>query len=648
MSKESPALKGLNPKQKEAVKTTGGPVLILAGAGSGKTRALTHRVAYLLEKDVAPENILAITFTNKAAGEIKERVKKLIRSQRAPIMGTFHSLCVRILRLDADKIGYGKNFVIYDAEDQMSLVKQIMTEKGFDPKKTAPNAVLGRISWAKNKMISWKRFKAKYGEEDFYNKTVTAVYEDYQQRLQKFNAMDFDDLIMLTVLLLKKNPKTAEKYQKLFKYILVDEYQDTNMSQYELVKILAEKYKNLFVIGDDYQSIYGWRNADIRNILNFEKDYPDAKIIEMAQNYRSTKKIIEAAQHIIKKNEDQRHKKLWTENDDGQAIKIVEVANEREEGDYVIEAIRKAKAKEFKLKDVAVLYRTHAQSRAIEEAFLKANMPYKIIGGVKFYERREVKDILAYLRFISNPEDIISFGRMYNVPPRKIGKVSYNKILAEYQKKKPVMQILEESDYPAFHILHATLKGFATKSEQYPVTKLTKYVLDKIGYKEYLDPTGKSLDGQARWENIQELFTVTRKYDKEKPKEGLAKFLEEVALIQETDNLDKGNDVVTLMTVHSAKGLEFPQIFMIGMEEHLFPHARSIMEPKELAEERRLCYVGITRAMNDLHLTFCRRRTIFGSSEHTLPSRFLMELPGHLVDFQQDNSVDEDDIVYYS
>jgi len=648
MSKDSPALKGLNPKQKEAVQTIDGPVLILAGAGSGKTRALTHRVAYLLEKGVAPENILAITFTNKAAGEIKERVGKLVKSQRMPLMGTFHSLCVRILRMDADKIGYGKNFVIYDAGDQLSLVKQIMTEQGFDPKKTAPNAVLGRISWAKNKMIGWKKFKEQYGEEDFYHKTVTAVYEDYQQQLQKFNAMDFDDLIMLTVRLLKKDQKTAEKYQKLFKYTLVDEYQDTNMSQYELVKILSAKHKNLFVIGDDYQSIYGWRNADIRNILNFEKDYPNAKIIEMTQNYRSTKKIIKAAQHIIQKNEDQRHKKLWTENDDGQAVKIVEVANEREEGKYVIEAIRKGQGRGIKLKDTAVLYRTHAQSRAIEESFLRANVPYKIIGGVKFYERREIKDILAYLRFISNPEDVVNFGRVYNIPPRKIGKVSYNKILAEYQKKKSIMQVLEESDYPAFHLLYAILKGFMTKSEEYSVTKLAKYVLDKIAYKEYLDPTGRSLDGQARWENIQELFTVTRKYDKEKPQEGLAKFLEEVALIQETDKIDKGSNVVTLMTVHSAKGLEFPQVFMIGMEEHLFPHARSIMEPKELAEERRLCYVGITRAMGDLHMTFCRQRTIFGSSENTLPSRFLLELPGHLVDFQQDTSVEEDEILYYS
>ncbi len=648
MSKEHISLKGLNSKQIEAVKTINGPVLILAGAGSGKTKALTHRIAYLLEKEVSSNNILAITFTNKAAGEIKERVQKLIKSQKAPLMGTFHSLCVRILRVDADKIGYGKNFVIYDSDDQISLIKQIMTEKGFDIKKTAPGAILGRISWAKNKIIGWKKFKEQYGEEDFYNKTVSSIYEDYQQRLCRFNAMDFDDLIMLAVLLLKKNPEIAERYQNLFKYILVDEYQDTNISQYELIKTLAAKHKNLFVIGDDYQSIYGWRNADIRNILNFEKDYPNAKIIEMTQNYRSTKKIIEAAQYIIKKNENQRHKKLWTENEDGQAIKIVEVPNEREEGNYVIETIRKTKAKGYKLKDFAILYRTHAQSRAIEESFLKSNIPYKIIGGVKFYERREIKDILAYLKFILNPEDVVSFGRIYNIPPRKIGKVSYNKILSEYQKKKPIMQVLEESDYPSFHILHAILRGFIEKSETYTVTKLAKYVLDKVGYKEYLDPTGRSLDGQARWENIQELFTVIQKYDKEKLKEGLAKFLEEVALIQETDKLDKGNDVVTLMTVHSAKGLEFPQVFIIGMEEHLFPHAKSIMNPKELEEERRLCYVGITRAMNDLYLTFCRQRTIFGSSEHSLPSRFLMELPGHLVDFQQDTSVDEDDIIYYS
>ncbi len=502
MSKKTDPLAGLNPKQREAAETIDGPVLILAGAGSGKTKALTHRIAYLLEKGVAPENILAITFTNKAAGEIKERVKRLVNAQKLPLMGTFHSLCVRILRMDADKIGYGKNFVIYDSEDQKSLVKQIMAEKGFDVKKTAPNAILGRISWAKNKMISAKRFKGDDDEGGFFNKTVATVYEEYQQKLQKFNAMDFDDLIMLTVLLLKKNPQTAEKYQRLFKYILVDEYQDTNMSQYELIRIFATKHKNLFVIGDDYQSIYGWRNADIQNILNFEKDYPKAKIIEMTQNYRSTKKIIEAAQHIISKNKDQRHKKLWTENDDGQTIKIVELADEREEGNYVIEAIMKSKAKGYTLKDSTVLYRTHAQSRAIEESFLKANIPYKIIGGVKFYERREIKDILAYLRFISNPQDIISFGRIYNIPPRKIGKISYNKITSEYQKKKSIMQILEESDYPAFHSLHALLRGLIKSNESMTVTKLTKHILGKVAYKEYLDPTGKSLDGQARWENI--------------------------------------------------------------------------------------------------------------------------------------------------
>lgn len=646
MSTEFSSLKALNNKQIEAVKTIDGPVLILAGAGSGKTRALTHRVAYLMEKGIASENILAITFTNKAAEEIKERVKKLIGRRRVPFMGTFHSLCVRILRLEADKIGYGKNFVIYDEEDQISLVKQIMTEEGFDPKKIAAGAVLGKISWAKNKMMSWKKFKETCEEKDFFSKTVAVIYERYQKNLQKFNAMDFDDLITFTVLLLRENPKTAEKYQNLFKYILVDEYQDTNMSQYELVRILAAKHKNLFVIGDDFQSIYKWRNADIRNILNFEKDYPEAKIIEMTQNYRSTKKIIEAAQHIISKNKSQRHKKLWTENKDGEHIKLVETANERGEGEYVTESIKEGLSKGYKLKDFAVLYRTHAQSRAIEESFLRASIPYKIIGGVKFYERREIKDVLAYLRFIFNPQDIVSFGRIYNIPPRKIGKISYNKILSEY-RKKPVMDILRESGYPAFGSLHALLKGFAEKSERMNVTQLTKHILEKIEYRQYLDPTGRSLDGQGRWENIQELFTVTKKYDKEKPREGLSKFLEEVALIQEVDKMNNEDNVAVLMTVHSAKGLEFPHVFMIGMEEQLFPHARSIMDPAELEEERRLCYVGITRAMTNLHMTFCRKRTIFGSPGHTLPSRFLLELPGHLVSFRQDET-DEGDIIYYS
>lgn len=642
----SDIFKNLNDKQKEAVETIDGPVLILAGAGSGKTKALTHRIGYLLEKGVSPENILAITFTNKAANEIKSRVKKLIKTKRLPLMGTFHSLCVRLLRVEIDKIGYGKNFVIYDSADQQSLIKQVMAEKGIDIKKMNPHAILNRISWSKNKLIGWKKFKQESDEKDFFNKTVAAIYEEYQKRLQKANAMDFDDLIMLTVELLKKNKEVAEKYQNLFKYILVDEYQDTNLSQYQLVKILAEKHKNLFVIGDDYQSIYGWRNADIRNILYFEKDYPDVKIIEMAQNYRSTQNILEAAQNIIAKNKTQRHKKLWTKNKKGELLQIVELPTEREEGQYIIDTIRESLKRGNQHKDFTILYRTHAQSRAIEESFLKAGMPYKIIGGVKFYERKEIKDILAYLRFILNPEDIVSFGRIYNIPPRRIGKVSYDKILDAYKKERSVIKILDGYSNPIFTNLSVLLKDFIAKSKEYPITKLTKYILEKIQYKEYLDPTGKSLDGQARWENVQELFTVLTKYNKEKPREGLQKMIEEVALVQETDKIDDLDNVVNLMTVHSAKGLEFPHVFMIGMEEHLFPHARSIMNPKDLEEERRLCYVGITRAQKDIHLTFCKQRHIYGNTEYTLPSRFLMEIPGHLVNFKTNSELDDETIKY--
>ncbi|MDX1373257.1 MAG: UvrD-helicase domain-containing protein, partial [Nitrososphaeraceae archaeon] len=397
-------------------------------------------------------------------------------------MGTFHSLCVRLLRVQADKIGYGKNFVIYDSADQLSLVKQLMVERGIDVKKMNPNAILGRISWAKNKMIDAKSFKNKSDTKDFFNKNVASLYEDYQARLVKANAMDFDDLIMNTVKLLKEHENVATKYQNLFKYILVDEYQDTNLSQYELVKILAEKHKNLFVIGDDYQSIYGWRNADIRNILNFEKDYPEVKVIEMTQNYRSTKKIIEAAQHIIAKNEAQRHKKLWTDNEDGHPVKVSELPTEREEGQYIIDTIKKGGQR---YKDFAVLYRTHAQSRSIEEAFLKSGIPYKIIGGVKFYERREIKDILSYLKFALNPEDIVSFGRIYNIPPRRIGKASYKKITDAYIKERQITKILDDSDNPAFHNLSILLQDFIKKTDQYSVSKLARYVLDKISYREY-------------------------------------------------------------------------------------------------------------------------------------------------------------------
>lgn len=612
-------LEGLNPAQREAVETTEGPVLILAGAGSGKTKALTHRLAYLIsEKKVAPESILAVTFTNKAAGEMKERMGRLIGDDiKLPWMGTFHSICVKILRREAKHLGYPSNFTIYDSQDQLSVVKKVMQDKGMDTKQYNPNAVLYYISGAKNEFIGPDDY-GQYVNSPF-EEVVHGVYKEYQKYLKTIGAMDFDDLLLLCVRLFEDQVEVLEKYQRIFRYILIDEYQDTNQVQYMWAKMLSSKHKNICVVGDDSQSIYGFRGANFRNILNFERDYPGAKVIKLEQNYRSTKNILRAADELIKCNRHRTDKTLFTENPDGSAIQIYQALNEKDEAEFIATEIRGlAFAEKCTWGDFAVLYRTNAQSRAAEESFLRYSIPYKVVGGIKFYERREIKDILAYLRLINNPDDRIAFERIVNVPARGIGS-------------KTVMKYLQglsslSSDIPEKIVNFLKMvEGFRAQSLEVGVADLIEIIAEKSGYKGYLlDGTA---EGEARWENVLELKSVASYTDATMVEKRLESFLEKIALYQDSDELDQNADVVTLMTLHSSKGLEFPIVFMIGMEEGLLPHARSVVDENEVEEERRLCYVGITRARKKLYLIYASGRIYFGNPVANVPSRFLSEIP---------------------
>ena len=630
---------GLNEKQLEAIQTTEGPVLVIAAAGSGKTKVLTHRIAHLIQRGIKPENILAVTFTNKAAGEMRERVRNLLKNSSVlPLLGTFHSISARLLRNELGKLDlpYDSNFVIYDTEDQLGVIKKVMEELEIDSKKTNPRAILSRISEAKTNLAGPEEYVK--SAKDFFSKTVARIYPLYQKNLETSNAMDFDDLLFLTVKMLKQEKNILEKYQNLFRYILVDEYQDTNKPQYLFLKMLAQKHKNIMAVGDDYQSIYLFRQADIRNILSFEKDYPEAKIVFLEQNYRSTQNILAAAQNIISNNKFQRHKNLWTENQEGEKILLAELSNEREEGGFITDEIKKGLKTGADLNDFCILYRTHAQSRAIEEAMLKAGLPYKIIGGLKFYERKEVKDILAYLRLLLNPTDNFSLERIHNVPSRGVGKKTFEKIL-ETQKQKSSKSVFElfkdhreELDKKALSglaSLSKTMNSLEEKLDEFYLSKLIKKLLQEIDYQKFLQE--KTVDSESRWENVKELLTVTAKYDSLKSRESLPIFLEEVSLIQETDQIKNQEKNVTLMTMHASKGLEFPTVFLAGMEEGLFPHPRSTLDPVELEEERRLCYVGITRAKEKLYLTHCQNRMVYGSSQFNPISRFVSEIPEDFV-----------------
>lgn len=643
-------LQQLNGKQREAVLQTEGPVLVLAGAGSGKTRALTFRVAYLvLEKKIPPKNILAVTFTNKAAGEMMARVKKLLGlpestspfSQYLPHVGTFHSICVRILRKEIEKIGYKRNFVIYDDQDQLAVMKRAMKEAGVSAEQIKPQAILHAISDAKNKLIDFELFAQSTGS--FFEDQVSKCFTNYQGQLKKADAVDFDDIILLTVKIFKKYPDILERYQDLFRYILVDEYQDTNHAQYTFLKMLSAKRKNICVVGDDWQSIYGWRGADVRNILEFEKDYPDAKVVMLEQNYRSTQNILDAAHGVISRNVNRKDKTLWTDNGRGDLLVLHEARDEKDEARFVVERIGELKKERgYRLDDFAVLYRTNAQSRALEEAFLKAGIPYKIVGGVKFYQRKEIKDILAYLHFIQNPNDRTNFERIINEPKRGLGQKTVGVIfqIAESEKAS-ILSVLSGFDpskladgiYKIAKAKSRAFKdfvGFVAKmsdfSKKNPVSKLIDAVYRESGYEAMLAKGGE--EGMIRHENVQELLTVAKKYDGQE--DGLEVFLEEVALVSQTDRDLEAKEMVPLMTLHSAKGLEYDVIFVVGMEEGLLPHSRAVINEKEMEEERRLCYVGITRAKKQAHLLYTSARSIYGSTQISIRSRFLDEIDSNL------------------
>ncbi|MGY4713728.1 DNA helicase PcrA [Bacillus amyloliquefaciens] len=640
-------LSGLNPVQQEAVKTTDGPLLLMAGAGSGKTRVLTHRIAYLMaEKHVAPWNILAITFTNKAAREMKERVESILGPGADEIwISTFHSMCVRILRRDIDRIGINRNFSILDTADQLSVIKGILKERNIDPKKFDPRSILGSISSAKNELIEPEEFAKTAG--GYYDQVTSDVYTDYQKKLLKNQSLDFDDLIMTTIKLFERVPEVLEFYQRKFQYIHVDEYQDTNRAQYLLVKQLAARLENICVVGDSDQSIYRWRGADIANILSFEKDYPSANVILLEQNYRSTKRILQAANEVIKNNSNRKPKNLWTENDEGIKLSYYSGDNEFGEGQFVAGKIYELHSSgRRKLSDIAILYRTNAQSRVIEETLLKSGLNYNIVGGTKFYDRKEIKDILAYLRLVSNPDDDISFTRIVNVPKRGVGATSLEKIaLYAAMNGMSMFQAIKQVDFIGVSAKAANaLDGFGamienlTNMQDYlSITELTEEILEKTEYREMLKAE-KSIEAQSRLENIDEFLSVTKNFEQKSEDKSLVAFLTDLALIADIDQLDQkeeesgGKDAVTLMTLHAAKGLEFPVVFLMGMEEGVFPHSRSLMEEAEMEEERRLAYVGITRAEEELYLTNAKMRTLFGRTNMNPESRFIREIPGDLLE----------------
>ena len=634
-------LEELNNKQKEAVENTEGPVLVIAGAGSGKTKVLTHKIAFLIqEKQVKPWNILAITFTNKAANEMKQRVENLLSDSSNDIwMGTFHSICVRILRRYIDRIGFDSSFIIFDTSDQRTLVKDCLKELKVDDKLFTDRAVLSEISNAKNEMLEPRAYSVKYAN-DFRKETIGKVYELYQKRLRENNAIDFDDIINYTIKILTENQDVLEYYTEKFKYVLVDEYQDTNKAQFMLISILASKYGNITVVGDNDQGIYSFRGADISNILNFERDFPGTKIIKLEQNYRCTGNILKAANAVIKHNETKYDKKLWTENNEGNIPCIYSGDDEYDEASYIINQIRFLKTEEyFKFSDFAVLYRMNSQSRAIEDILRREDIPYKIIGGLKFYERKEIKDIIAYLRLIFNPSDNMSLKRIINEPKRGIGKTSLDNIAKISEETGDSMyDIIKNAEKYGLNRVYLNSREFIeaieelrSKKDNMLISDLIKETLKKTGYTKALE-LENTVEAETRIQNLDEFLTVAIEFEEESADNTLAEFLEGITLSSDVDNLEDEEESVTLMTLHSAKGLEFPVVFLVGMEEGIFPGYKSIGEPKELEEERRLFYVGITRAKQYLYLTCAKRRTIFGSTSYNSISRFVKEIPSELLD----------------
>ncbi len=648
----------LNPAQREAVEKTEGPVLILAGAGSGKTKVLTTRIAYLIEdKGVQAPNILAITFTNKAANEMRERVEQNIGPETKDMwISTFHSCCVRILRKDINKIGYNRSFVIYDSADQVTLVKDCLKELNLSDKVFEPKAVISAISGAKDKLYTPKQFKD-INMADNRMVKIADIYALYQDRLKRNSALDFDDLILKTVELFKANDEVLAYYRSRFRYIMVDEYQDTSKAQYELIKLLAREHQNICVVGDDDQSIYGWRGADIRNILEFEKDYDNVHVVKLEQNYRSTQVILDAANKVISNNIERKRKKLWSEKKEGELIKIQLTGSEIEEADFIADSIAQIARKENRpYKDFAVLYRANAQARPVEDALNRSQIPYNIYGGTKFYERKEIKDLLAYLRVIQNPQDDISIKRIINVPRRGIGLRTIEKIEDRANlKQESIYSVLIdiETNSDISTKARASISGFVdiigtlrTIKEVYPVSKLIEKVLDTTGYMDELveirnknekDLTGKGEEAQDRIDNLREFISIALEFESSNDdtyeNKDLETFLTSIALTSESND-EEDNDRVSLMTIHTSKGLEFPVVFLTGMEEGLFPISRAIksMSDSQIEEERRLCYVGITRAKEELYMSLTEKRTLYGKTNVAIASRFMEELPEECIE----------------
>ena len=634
-------LEGLNDKQYEAVVNTEGPCLVIAGAGSGKTKVLTHKIAYLMrEKDVKPWDILAITFTNKAANEMKARVENLVGDvARDMWIGTFHSICVRILRRQIDRIGFDTSFIIFDTSDQKTLIKQIIKAQNLDDKLYSDRSVLYEISNAKNEMLEPDSYRAR-AKGDFRKEKIAEIYDIYQRKLKENNAIDFDDIINFTIKILLENPDLLEYYSNKFKYVLVDEYQDTNKAQFTLVTLLASKFGNITVVGDNDQGIYSFRGADITNILNFEKDFPGTKIIKLEQNYRCTQNILKVANEVIKNNETKYEKKLWTSNDVGSLPKVFKGDNEYDEANYIVKQINTLKVEEYyKYSDFAILYRMNSQSRSIEDILRRENIPYKIVGGLKFYERKEIKDIIAYLRLIQNTSDNLSLTRIINEPKRGIGKTSLDNVENVAASNGISMyEVIKNADSYGLNRVFIntrefinTIEDLRNKKDSISISQLIKDTLNQTGYTKALKLEG-TVEAETRIENLDEFLTVAIEFEEESADNSLSEFLEGITLSSDLDGMEEAEDSVTLMTLHSAKGLEFPVVFLVGMEEGIFPGYKSIGEPKELEEERRLCYVGITRAKENLFFTCSRQRTIFGSTSCNAVSRFLKEIPASMVE----------------
>ena len=631
----------LNDKQYEAVMKTEGPCLIIAGAGSGKTKVLTHKIAYLIEeKNVKPWDILAITFTNKAANEMKERVTNLVGDIASDMwIGTFHSVCVRILRKFIDRLGFETSFVIFDTSDQKTMMKQILKAQNIDDKLFSDKSVLYEISNAKNDMLEPEEYAEKY-KGDYRKEQIAELYKIYQRKLKENNAIDFDDIINFTIKILKNNQDILEYYAGKFKYVLVDEYQDINKAQFTLVTLFASGYGNITVVGDNDQGIYSFRGADISNILNFEKDFPGTTIIKLEQNYRCTGSILNAANEVIKNNETKYDKTLWTKNEVGTLPKVYRGSDEYDEANYIVEQINSLKREEYyKYSDFAVLYRMNTQSRSIEDILRREDIPYKIVGGLKFYERKEIKDIIAYLRLIQNPADNLSLTRIINEPKRGVGKTSLDKV-AELSDKEGIsmFEIIKDADKYGLGRVYANTRDFVqviedlrNKKDNMSISELVKDTLTNSGYTKALE-LEDTVEAENRIQNLDEFLTVAIEFEEESAENTLGDFLEGITLSSDLDGMEESEDSVTLMTLHSAKGLEFPVVFLVGMEEGIFPGFKSINEPQELEEERRLCYVGITRAKEKLHFTCARQRTIYGSTSCNNVSRFLKEIPESMLD----------------